>query len=321
MRDWLKRGLVLCIGMAAVMTFERWYFRESLEGIVLRVEEGERVLLAQNLNLDGFDLKRSYIEWLLGDYELIEVTNITGVESGMQVSVTFDGRTFSENAMRVAAMDYEILDVAFSAVDVSVPASSQGQAQWELAGMFPMEVGHLQVFNGRDSYAYVQRLARVMEIGDALQVYFEGHPNSSDSIDGGFHLMYHIEGDSIVEFVKNFDAEEPEQGLRLHSIIERKTILKGPLEVGNSWTNRFSFEGEFHEAVTEIVRVETNQEGRLEVETHTVLEDVEGFVDGRYEERRVFVEGSGMTEFVNSPREGDNAVFTYGFSLVTEKMD
>lgn len=322
MRNWFKRGLVFIVAMAAVITFERWYFRETLEGIVLRVDSDERILLAQNLNLDESDLKKSYVEWFLGDYELIEITNIEGLEAGMHVSISYDGRNFSENALSVAAMDYEVLEVAFVVVDSSVPAVSQTHINSELAAIFPLEEGRLQIFGGRDSYAFVQRLEQVVENSESLQLYFHGNANTADETGEGFNLMYNIEGDSIVEFIQNFDAD---QGLGsdalLHSIIERKTVLKAPLEVGNFWSDSFTFEGKLFEAVTSISRVEKNTNGQLEIETHTVVEGIPGFAENRYEETRVFVEGSGMTQFVNSPRMGENELFTFGFSLVTEKMD
>lgn len=324
MKNWVKRGLVLAVGMAAVLSFEHWHFRETLEGIVLRVDDGERVLLAQNLDLNDDDFKKSYVEWFLGDYELIEITNIEGVESGMRLSVTYDGRTLSENALTVAAMDYEVLDVAFLVVDSAVPASTQStvHVQSELAQIFPLEVGLLQVFGGRDSYAYIQRLSQVEETANSVQLYFEGHANNGDETSRGFNLVYHIEENKVVEFVRNYDEDSTfGDGILLHSIIERKTVLQAPLEVGNSWSDTFSFEDRLHEAVTTIVRVEENAEGRLEIETSTVVEGIPGFSDARYEENRVFVEGSGMVRFQNSPRQGENALFTYGFSLVTEKMD
>jgi len=324
MKNWFKRGLVLVVGLGAVIGFEHWYFRETLEGIVLRVDDGERVLLAQNLDLNEDDFKKSYVEWFLGDYELIEITNVEGVESGMRLSVTFDGRTLSENALTVSALDYEVLDVAFSVVDSAVPASIQSTVEQngELARIFPVEVGLLQVFGGRDSYAFVQRLNHVEEVSGALQLYFEGHANTGTADSRGFNLMYQVEGDSIVEYVRNFDEGSYfGDGVLLHSIIERKTVLQSPLEVGNSWSETFSFEGRLHEATTTIVRVEENGDGNLEIETATVVEGIEGFPDERYEEERVFVEGSGLTRFQNSPRLGENTIFTYGFSLVTEKMD
>ncbi|MCL1949675.1 MAG: hypothetical protein FWF59_08080, partial [Turicibacter sp.] len=182
--------------------------------------------------------------------------------------------------------------------------------------------GRLQVFGGRDSYAFVQRLRRVTETPDSLQLYFEGYSNDSGRQDAGFNLMYRIDGDSIVEFVRNYDAG---QGLGndvlLHSIIERKTLLKAPLESGNAWSDTFMFEGRLHEAITTIIRADLNKDGKLEVETQTVVEGIQGFADERYEENRVFVEGSGMTRFVSSPRLGENELFTFGFTLITEKMD
>ena len=70
-----------------------------------------------------------------------------------------------------------------------------------------------------------------------------------------------------------------------------------PLEVGNSWTQTFSYQGKEYTAMTEIVRIETNKDGRVTYETFTTVADIEGDYNGCYKETRVFTTGSGMTSF------------------------
>lgn len=321
MRDWIKRGILLVAAMAAVLTFEWWYFSESFEGIVLRVEENA-VLVARNLNFEEEDYKQSYIQWFLGDYELIEVTNVSDIPLGSRIHVNFDGRTLSPNALTVSARNYSIYHREFSAADNSVPVISHENIHCDLKSIFPIEEGVLQVFGGKGPYAFVQRLNAVNHTSDSLHIQFDGHENTAPEDSEGFHLTYNIQGDSITEFIHNTDSDQGlGSGTLLHSIIERKTVLQAPFEVGNTWTNTFIFEGQFLEAVTEIVRIEETPTGKEEIETRTVVEEIEGFPGNRYEETRIFLEGSGMTHFLNSPRIGENNFFMFGFSLATEKMD
>jgi len=329
MRLLAVKSIIVLVALLTLPKFEQWYFKCTIKGIVLQVDGQNRVLLAQNLELKEEDLLRTYTEWFLGDYDVIEVLNVGGVEPGMLLSVHFDNRQAPHSAIKVHALDYEVLDYAFLVVETVAPASAVSQEFSDLSRIFPQDEGRLQVFSDEADAGYIQKLTQIREASDYTEFYFEGQltdltPNE-DYL--SFNLMYLVEEDTIVEYIHSTDRKN----LSNQSIIERKAVLKTPLEVGNSWVQSFNLNGEQYAAVTEIVTVSQNSEGKMEYETVTWVEDIEGYADNLYEERRIFVEGSGMVQFLYRPSlvqlsletavEDDKQEFLLGFSLVTEHQE
>ena len=104
-----------------------------------------------------------------------------------------------------------------------------------------------------------------------------------------------------------------------------------PLEVGNSWTQTFSYQEKEYTAMTEIVRIETNKDGRVTYETFTTVADIEGDYNGCYKETRVFTTGSGMTSFSSlfsfesigtddEDFEQSDDLYLFGYSLSAENI-
>jgi len=335
MRLWLIKSFIFVLALIGLIRFEAWYFTEKIDGIVLQIDNQDRVLLAQNLELEEDAFNRTYMEWFLGDYEVIEVTNLGNVEPGMHISVAFDSRRLLNDGIRVQATEYEVLEMAFSVLETTIPTFSDHNEKSELAQIFPRTEGHFQVFNGYADYGHIQKLTQIRENENNIEIYFEGQMNDANEFaeNRRFNIMYLIDETSIVEFIHNRDDQNSLNHEALfHSIIERKVILKAPLEIGNTWEQLFSFNGRQYTAITEIVRVEKNENGKMEYETVTRVDGIEGFYDNYYEERRIFVEGSGMTNFTNrqsfeqlgltseSATETGN-IFIFGFSLAIERQE
>ena len=117
----------------------------------------------------------------------------------------------------------------------------------------------------------------------------------------------------------------------LNSIIPNKVLLKLPLEVGNSWTEKFSYQEKEYTAMTEIVRIDTNEDGKLTYETLTTVAGIEGDYNGCYKETRVFTTGSGMTSFSSffafestgtddEDFEQAEDLYLFGYSLSAENI-
>lgn len=296
MRLLVIKSLIFLSSVIALAKFENWYFTDLIEGIVLQVDDINGVLLAQNLELEEADFQRTYREWLTGDYQVIEVMDLEDVNVGMHLRVGFDSRLESKPGLKVKAVDYEVVDVAFAVMDMVVPASMEVRGELTLIDLLPQTEGRLQVFSYLNDLGYLQELVQVRESEDSLELYFEGQILKDET--QSFNLMYQVTDHDIVEYVHNQnDFFSLESESLLHTIIDRKIVLQEPLVEGNLWEQTFIFNGEQYTAETELVRVEKNADGKIEYETFTKVEDIEGFYEETYEERRTFMEGSGMTYF------------------------
>ena|GEM_PF-1978292 len=327
MRLLILKSLIFIGSIMALSTFENWYFAETIERFVLQVDGEGGVLLAQNLELEEADFQRTYREWFSGDYQVVEVLDVADVTTGMHIRVSFDSRLEDESTFRLKAVDYEVVDVAFAVMEMMVPASTEVREELTLENIFPQKEGRLQVFSHLKERGYIQELIEVRETEAWQELYFEGQGLDDDSRQ--FNLMYQINNNQVLEYIHNQDPN-PLLGSEtlLNSIIERKIILQAPLVVGHSWEQMFIFNGQEYTAVTELVRVQSNDAGKMEYETLTRVEDIEGFYGNIYEERRVFVEGSGMTNFSNSQflnqlstEEDVHENFEFTVSLSTEYQE
>ena len=135
-----------------------------------------------------------------------------------------------------------------------------------------------------------------------------GFSNFEEDIDEEFYLKYVINDNNVTEVIqKDRDNEET---VTLYSIIPNQIILQTPLKKGNSWSQKFSYNGKEYTAKTTLVSISENKDGDKMYKTETVVKDIEGFSDNTYTETRVFEAGKGLVFFQsNKPVEiGDKKI-------------
>ena len=234
------------------------------------------------------------------------------------------------------AKSYEILNQLQIPTDESdemimAPENSYNQ---ELLDIFPKMVDMYQLFNGYAEYGHFQTLKTAQECGSVFQIIFDGMMTDGygESESRVFQLTYEITNQAVIEHIYNEDPYNQLKDERLlNSIIPNKVLLKLPLEVGNSWTEKFSYQEKEYTAMTEIVRIDTNEDGKLTYETLTTVAGIEGDYNGCYKETRVFTTGSGMTSFSSffafestgtddEDFEQAEDLYLFGYSLSAENI-
>lgn len=105
------------------------------------------------------------------------------------------------------------------------------------------------------------------------------------------------------------------------SIFNEKIVLKKPLIKGNKWEETIVYGGNEYKAISEIIDLSENG-GEDKYTVVTSIQNIDGFPENTYKEKRVIKEGRGVTSFSNTlpgltdTLEGD---YTFGYGIVTEQ--
>ena len=335
MKKWLVSGCVLLIILFGCLQIWQGKHSMTIEGLVLQVDPNS-VLLSQKKEISSEDLVKTYEEWMDGDYDVIFVSNVDGVEVGMILRVIIEETMTTSYPAQTQDKSYEILNQLQIPTDESdemimAPENSYNQ---ELLDIFPKMVDMYQLFNGYAEYGHFQTLKTAQECGSVFQIIFDGMMTDGygESESRVFQLTYEITNQAVIEHIYNEDPYNQLKDERLlNSIIPNKVLLKLPLEVGNSWTEKFSYQEKEYTAMTEIVRIDTNEDGKLTYETLTTVAGIEGDYNGCYKETRVFTTGSGMTSFSSffafestgtddEDFEQAEDLYLFGYSLSAENI-
>lgn len=128
--------------------------------------------------------------------------------------------------------------------------------------------------------------------------HIEGKP------DRVFTLVYEITDEYIKEVITNNDVTSKYTD-RLNSLVANHIVVKGAIEVGNSWTETTVIDGKEYTAETTIT--EASDDG---FSTKTIIKDFS--MDGKsYDEERVYETGKGLVHF-SANLDGD---FIFAYSL------
>jgi hypothetical protein len=154
-----------------------------------------------------------------------------------------------------------------------------------LSALLPFEIGYTWIYNGFAEYGHTMTLDAIIESEDSSVYEISGEVADMSGGEGNFSvdltLKYILSGNSIVQ--------EKAEEMMLDSKFDRLTLIKLPLEVGNTWTETV-IDPETQNEVTlnsEIVIVEMVDSAMQ----YTVRYDD---VDSDYYELRIFREGVGV---------------------------
>lgn len=331
---WISGGILILIllGCSQIRQVEQ---SMAIEGTILQINESS-VLLSQKKGINADDLAKTYKEWMNGDYDLISVSNVEGAEVGMILRVMIEETIVESYPAQAQAESYEILNyiqVPKEEGDEMVIAPEKPYNQ-ELLEIFPKTVGMNQLFNGYAEYGHFQTLKMAQEFESVFHITFDGMmmDGYGDSEERLFQLTYEVTDQTVIEHIDNKDPYNQLKDQRLlNSIIPNKVLLKLPLEVGNSWVETFVYQGKEYTAMTEIVRIKPNEDGKLTYETSTTVANIEGDYNVGYKETRVFTTGSGMTSFSSlfsfesigtddEDFEQAEDLYLFGYSLSAENI-
>ena len=338
-KKWILSGIILVfilIGCSQLFKFEETP-NFVVEGVVLSVSD-DTALMSLRLDLTEQDLNKSYEEWMNGSYDLMEVSYLQDVKVGMKLKVALNGEILESYPSRASAKSDEVIGEVEASEDEAgneLVMESVEPYHAQLLSIFPKTIGLIQSYNGYAEYGHSQKLIKAEEKGNIFELSFEGQmmDGIGEFENRTFTLTYEIDNQSVIEHINNQDQyNQLKNEMLLNSIIPNKVILKAPLEVGTSWFENFVYEGQDCTAQTVITRVELTQEGKMQYETLTTVEGIEGYYMDTYKETRVFTEGSGMTSFSNlfslesvgvdyEELEQSEDLYIFGFNLSYEKLN
>ena len=130
-----------------------------------------------------------------------------------------------------------------------------------------------------------------------------------------FKAVYIVEDNSVIESVENSDTNAS-SSRNVYSIIPDFIVLKGDIQVDNSWEQRVDIDGNGYIGTTTIINVTDDS-----FTTRTEI-PMAGYKNNTYTEERTYKKGVGITAFNNTPYgsdEDDTLIFGYGFSTENDR--
>jgi hypothetical protein len=189
----------------------------------------------------------------------------------------------------------------------------------DLAKVFPQIIGETYIYDGYAEYNHSIILKNVINKKVRLINYFEGNINDAR---GGiyanrpFNITYIIDKDSIRELIVNKDKYRTNlTNNRLHSIVPNQIILKLPLEINNRWEQQFVYNNKNYVAEIEIIEVTLSKENNKQYVTRLTVNGIPGYINEKYIEEKVYVEGKGLINFSNSILDSDE-MFSYYQTII-----
>ncbi|WP_099188258.1 hypothetical protein [Tepidibacter mesophilus] len=186
----------------------------------------------------------------------------------------------------------------------------------ELSSYFPSVEGTVFNYFGTVEYAQTLTLNKVTDNKDLLTLNFKGEildvsdgegPSKEDRV---IETKYTINKDEVKEIQKNLTRRFSQ------SIIKDQVVLKLPIEVGNTWDQKFNIDGKEYTVKTKITDVSKDDKNKNIVRTETIINGIENYPENTYKEIKIFKEGKGLVEFKNTILLGETKnPFEFGYML------
>lgn len=176
-----------------------------------------------------------------------------------------------------------------------------------LKTLLPEKIGYRWVYNGFAEYGNVMELKEInYETPDyryVLQGEVEDMSDGESTADFSVKLQYLLKNGELVQI--------KEEELMMDSIFDNLILIKAPLEVGNSWSQKaVDKEGNQFEVKGTITKIELENGNK-------VYEIKYEYGDGGLFELRRIKEGVGTIQF-QKPFVSDASTFEIGYSLYEE---
>ena len=329
--------LLLLIGCESIIKLTKDDVESiTVEGVVVMVEPSS-ILISQKEDFSECDFLEGQNAYTESHqfYDLLAISNVTA-QVGDIVSVEIKPDIAESYPAQAAGVKLEVISHLNQLETCLAPTTPSAEESFshELLDVFPKTLQLHQQYNGYAEYGHVQTLKDIKNEKSKFFVMFEGE--MMDGLGGEeqrrFDLIYEVTDNMVIERIENYDPYNKLNDKNLlNSIIPQKIILKLPLEVGTVWEEPFEFEGIEYLAKTSIVRAELNEAGNMEYETETIIENILGYFQDNYKERRIFEQGLGMIAFSNKlskeqvgvdypADEETEDLYLFGYSLSTEHV-
>lgn len=207
--------------------------------------------------------------------------------------------------------------------DEQVEDIRQDVRRIDFLDVFPTEEKVSLYYHGIAEYGHIVTLDSHTKTEKGYEISYHGvMDDGADGDDRFFNAVYVIEEGKVVEKI-DLNDHYKDHSKTLNSIIPNKIVLQGDITEGHSWTYKAIMEGESIErdVTTTITRVEHLPIDVVVFTTETVVNDLDGYLGGRYTETRTYAEGYGLIGFQNtfplSLNEGGTEVedFVFGYKL------
>lgn len=174
----------------------------------------------------------------------------------------------------------------------------------ELAKIFPSKINTTAKYFGLAEYGHSVTIKDIKDETDVLTYYIDGYLDDARGENPDkrqFNVTYIIDDKTIKEVIVN-DDEFRQKGVdnRIHSIIPNQIILKLPLEVNNSWEQKFTFNNKEYVAKTIITEIKLTEKETKQYTTMIVINNVSGYFNKQYIEERVYEQNKGLISFKNT---------------------
>ncbi len=166
----------------------------------------------------------------------------------------------------------------------------------ELAKYFPSKEGIELKYFGTAEYGHTYRLNKITDNKKDLVLDFNAEimdmsggegPQREDLL---FETQYIIDKDSVKEIQKN-DRRFSQ------SIMREQVILKTPITLNATWSQKVTLDEKEYEAKTTIIDISKDDNGISLVKTETIIEGIDFYPDNTYKEIKSFKEGKGLAAF------------------------
>ena len=196
----------------------------------------------------------------------------------------------------------------------------------ELLSFFPHHENNQLYFHGYAEYAHFLTVSKIDFTMPKVNIILDG--SMMDGYNLGkreLNVKYIVNGDGVDELI-TVKHENKKESNTLNSIIPNQTILKLPLKVDNSWSQKFFYEDIEYEAIRTITSIKT-ENNITRCTTTTTVNNINGYLNDTYIEERTYEQGKGLVYFSVSTPLGDsfpyvvfeNNTFSYILDQYIEK--
>lgn len=199
----------------------------------------------------------------------------------------------------------------------------------DLAKIFPSNINTTAKYIGLAEYGHSVTIENIKKETDTLTYYIEGYLDDARGDDYNkrqFNINYIIDNSSIKEIIINNDElRQDGKDNRINSIIPNQTILKLPLELGNSWEQEFTYKNKSYIAETVIIGIKLTDEGTKQYVTKIIIDNIPGYFNNKYIEERIYEEGKGLISFTNTMEQYETDIdpnqddFMFGYQQISIK--
>ncbi|CAM2854001.1 hypothetical protein HAHI6034_06325 [Hathewaya histolytica] len=167
-----------------------------------------------------------------------------------------------------------------------------------LEKFFPLIEGKVLNYSGSADFMESLTVSKITTNSDKKTIVLKGKIVNMEEMEQkkeqSLEYMYEIFSDYVRITTKN-SPRYPSQ-----SIIDSNTIIRYPLKINNSWTERVIINGTSKECIGTIINITKDSDNKSIIKVQYVVNNLPKYPNNTYKEIRTYKEGLGMYEFENT---------------------